>query len=190
MTTSRSEDTALYYVMGASGAGKDSLLRFIRQRCAASTLMFAHRYITRPADAGGEDHVAVSMEAFSRLRDAGAFALHWSANGLQYGVGIEVEHWLAAGLDVVLNGSREHLQQASSRFPQLRPILIEVSPDRLGERLRARGRESEDEVLARIDRACRLPPPIHPRLRVVRNDDELELAGEALLNVIAGYRKP
>ncbi|HRQ57231.1 MAG TPA: phosphonate metabolism protein/1,5-bisphosphokinase (PRPP-forming) PhnN [Azoarcus taiwanensis] len=188
MKESRSEDSALYYVMGASGAGKDSLMRFVRQRCADTPLMFAHRYITRPAEAGGEDHVAVSIEAFNRLRDAGAFALHWSANGLHYGVGIEIEHWLAAGLKVVLNGSREHLPQASARFPRLRPIMIEVSPERLGERLRARGRESDAEVLARIDRGYRLPPPVHPRLCVVRNDDELELAGEALLDVITGHR--
>lgn len=188
MDTPKYRETSLFYVMGASGAGKDSLMSFVRQRCADTPLMFAHRYITRPAEAGGEDHVAVSIEAFGRLRDAGAFALHWSANGLSYGVGIEVEKWLSAGLDVVLNGSREHLPLASARFPQLRPILIEVSPERLAERLRARGRESEDEVLARIERAYRLPPPTHPRLRVVRNDDELELAGEALLNVITACR--
>lgn len=184
MNTPESKDNALFYVMGPSGAGKDSLLHFARQRCADTNVMFAHRYITRPAAAGGEDHVAVSIEAFARLRAAGAFALHWSANGLHYGVGIEVEHWLAAGLDVVLNGSREHLPQASARFARLQPILIEVSPERLGERLRARGRESEPEVRARIERAHRLPPPAHPRLKVIRNDEQLEAAGETLLDVI------
>lgn len=190
MTLHRPTDTALYYVMGASGAGKDSLLRFVRQRRADAALMFAHRYITRPAEAGGEDHVAVTIEAFNRLRDAGAFALHWQANGLHYGIGIEVEYWLAAGLNVIVNGSRQHLSQASARFPQLRPILIEVSSQKLGERLRARGRESENEVLARIERALSMPPPVHPRLRVVRNDDELEVAGEALLRVITGFGNP
>ena len=175
---------SLYYIIGASGAGKDSLLHYARSRCAKVPLMFAHRYITRPASAGGEDHIAVSAEVFARLRDAGAFSLHWRANGLEYGVGIEVSHWLAAGLDVVLNGSRAHLPQACACFPTLEPILIQVSPERLGERLRARGRESEPEVLARIERAHAMRAPAHPRLRVVCNDDQIEQAGEKLLSLI------
>jgi ribose 1,5-bisphosphokinase len=46
---------ALVYVMGPSGAGKDSVLG--RARAMLSTdlpIVFAHRYITRPADSGGE----------------------------------------------------------------------------------------------------------------------------------------
>ncbi len=47
----------LIYVMGASGSGKDSLMRYAREKLAKhSNIVFAHRYITRPADAGGENH--------------------------------------------------------------------------------------------------------------------------------------
>jgi ribose 1,5-bisphosphokinase len=43
----------LFYVIGASGAGKDTLLRYARVRVGGSGgVVFAHRYITRPAAAG------------------------------------------------------------------------------------------------------------------------------------------
>ena len=45
----RTETGQLIYVMGPSGAGKDSLLGYARERLAEQPLVFAHRYITRPA---------------------------------------------------------------------------------------------------------------------------------------------
>lgn len=137
-----------------------------------------------------EDHVAVTIEALNRLRDTCALGLHWQANGLHFGIGIEVEYWLATGLNVLAKGSCQHLSQASARFPQLRPILIEVSSQKLGKRLRARGLEDEHEVLARIERALSMALPVHPRLRVLRNGDALEIAGEALQPAITGFGNP
>ena len=50
---------ALVYVMGPSGAGKDSVLERARAMLSADQpIAFAHRYITRPPDIGGENHVA------------------------------------------------------------------------------------------------------------------------------------
>lgn len=44
---------ALVYVMGPSGAGKDSVLNRARAMLSADLpILFAHRYITRPADSG------------------------------------------------------------------------------------------------------------------------------------------
>jgi len=49
------EQGRLWYVMGPSAAGKDSVLAYVRQQLpAAAGVVFAHRYITRAADAGGE----------------------------------------------------------------------------------------------------------------------------------------
>lgn len=175
----------LFYVMGASGAGKDSLIRFARERVGDAPVVFAHRYITRPADAGGEHHVAVTLAEFERLRKVGGFALSWEGNGLHYGIGVEIRTWLAHGLTVVMNGSRAHLDEASRQFPELFPVLIDVLPERLAERLRGRGRESDEQIRARIERARRLSHQFHPRLRVIRNDGRLEDAGTALLQLIA-----
>ncbi len=45
----------LFYVIGPSGAGKDSVLDYARQHATASLpASFAHRYITRVAESGNE----------------------------------------------------------------------------------------------------------------------------------------
>lgn len=173
-----------FYLIGASGVGKDSLIAYARDHVGDAPLIFAHRYITRPAEATGEQHVPLSEAEFARRRDAGLFALHWTGNGLHYGIGIEVDSWLARGLDVVANGSRAHLEPADRRFPGLHPILVEAPPERIAQRLAARGRESADEIAARIARAHRLARPTHPRLRVICNDGPLADAGEALLGLL------
>ena len=105
----------LIWLMGPSGSGKDSLLLALRE-CAPERMIVAHRYITRSASAGGENHVALSEQEFRRRREHGLFALDWQAHQFCYALGIEIDQWLAAGLDVVVNGSRLHLDAAQQRY--------------------------------------------------------------------------
>ena len=95
----------LIWLMGASGSGKDSLLTELRQR-EQTQLLVAHRYITRAASAGSENHIALSEQEFFTRAGQNLLALSWHANGLYYGVGVEIDLWLHAGFDVVVNGSR------------------------------------------------------------------------------------
>lgn len=53
----------LIWLMGPSGSGKDSLLAELRQQEQAQ-LLVAHRYITRAANAGNENHIALSEQEF------------------------------------------------------------------------------------------------------------------------------
>lgn len=143
----------LFYVIGPSGAGKDSFMRAVRERWG-DHLLVAHRYITRPASAGGENHVELSEEEFRLRQQLGLFALDWEANGHRYALGCEIERWLASGVDVMVNGSRACLPRAQARFGgRLVPVMISVEPGTLGQRLRARGRESETEIRRRLERA-------------------------------------
>ena len=77
----------LIYLMGASGSGKDTLLRLMRARLrGAEPVLVAHRYITR--DSGeAEDAMRLTPEEFSHRAALGCFALHWASHGLQYGIG-------------------------------------------------------------------------------------------------------
>lgn len=174
----------LIYVVGASGSGKDSLMSHARASLANEThILFAHRYITRAADAGGENHVALMQEEFESRLKAGLLAMHWESHGYAYGIGIEVNQWLAKGITVVVNGSREYLNVAAQRYPELFPVWVEVSPDVLRARLQARGRECAGEIEKRLARA----PQDHALARcgeVIRNDGELRVAGDALVELI------
>lgn len=144
----------LVYVMGASGVGKDSLLRAARRRHPQWPV--AHRYITRKSEAS-EDCVSLSREEFTWRRQAGLFCLDWQAHGLDYALGIEVEAWLERGMTVLVNGSRHALARAEARFSrQLRPVLVSARPEVLYERLMSRGRENPTEIEARLARHRRL----------------------------------
>jgi ribose 1,5-bisphosphokinase len=176
----------LYYVMGPSGVGKDSVLAWVREHGVAHGVLCAHRYITRPAHAGGENHVALSEQEYRSREQRGLFALTWEAHGFHYAIGSEVAHWLARGADVLVNGSRGALALASERFPNLRSVLITASPQVIAQRLAARGRESEQEIAARIARLSAYPVPTGSV--VIRNDGCLAEAGAQLLQTIRAGR--
>ncbi|MDX1722965.1 MAG: phosphonate metabolism protein/1,5-bisphosphokinase (PRPP-forming) PhnN [Pseudomonas sp.] len=143
----------LIYLMGPSGSGKDSLLNAARARLAERGCVIARRVITRSAEAVGEDAIGVSPAEFEQQEAAGAFALSWRANGLAYGIARQVDDWLAAGQDVLINGSRGHLLQARQRYPRLLAILLQVDEAALRQRLQARGRESAEQIEARLARS-------------------------------------
>ncbi|HEV3106567.1 MAG TPA: phosphonate metabolism protein/1,5-bisphosphokinase (PRPP-forming) PhnN [Trinickia sp.] len=175
----------IFYVMGPSGAGKDTLLAFARDRLSGSRVLFAHRYITRAAHAGGENHVHLSPEEFVVRANLGLFALHWSSHGRHYGIGIEIEAWMEQGFTVVINGSREHLGQALARYPALTAVHIDARPDVLAARLASRGRETLDEVRERLARRVPFVIPPHVALTTIDNSGPLEESGGALLDLLA-----
>lgn len=180
----------LLYVIGASGCGKDSLMRHAREILAAdSSVVFAHRYITRPHDAGGENHIALSEAEFNARVERKLFSLHWSSHGLYYGIGSELNHWLAKGLTVVLNGSRAHLPEASRSYPELRPVLIEVSPDVLQARLHARGREDISAIESRLLRTRQFDRLQHAKLVRFSNDGPLPLTGPAFAELVCAQTR-
>ncbi len=172
----------LVYVMGASGAGKDSLLEYARHQLAGRPVAFARRHITRPASAGGEDHVAVSPKEFGLMLEQGRFAMHWCANGLCYGVGNEIDAWMADGLLVVVNGSRGAYGDVLARYPDMLGVLVTASEAELRRRLTARGREDGEDVRARLERSRYLEAGLREWGEVVEleNEGSIEEAGEAL----------
>ena len=175
----------LIYVVGASGAGKDSILNGARRRLPARlAVVFAHRYITRPAAAGDENHISLSRAEFDLRATRDLFALRWEANGLHYGVGREIDAWMAAGVGVVVNGSRAALTLAVRRYPGVVPVAVAAPVETLRARLTARGRESPERIEERLSRAAAFDVS-HPDLRVIRNDGPLERAVEAFLGILS-----
>lgn len=181
----------LFYVIGASGAGKDSLIDYIRNTMPSDeSILVAHRYITRPANAGGENHIALTEAEFMRRKKLGCFAMHWYSHNTYYGIGKEINIWLSQKLDVVMNGSREYLNEAARLYPDLIPVLISVDPEVLSNRLFGRGRESADQIQQRLIQAIKLEKEInHPGLLRIENNGKLNEAGEQLLSSILNWNR-
>ena len=179
-------NAALFYVIGASGSGKDSLMSYAREQLPhTANATFAHRYITRTADAGHENHIALNEAEFAQRLNLNCFAMHWYSHGYHYGIGQEIQHWMAQGLSVVVNGSRAYLSQAAADFEQLRPILIEVDLAILEKRLLERGRESQQEIIKRLERAEAFSQSIsHPKLTRIQNNRCLAESGDILLSTL------
>lgn len=160
----------LCLVVGPSGAGKDTLLNGARAALAGDPAwVFPRRAITRPAEAGGEDHAALSAAEFARCRAAGGFALHWRAHGLDYGIPATIEDDLAGGRHVVVNVSRGAIVDAAGRFAPVRVLLVTAPAAVLARRLAARGREDADDIARRLRRAGDGLPDGVPVVRVVND---------------------
>ena len=167
----------LIYLMGPSGAGKDSLIDVSRETLRRLGCDVVRRVITRSAESLGEDALGVSQAEFERLGQQGGFALHWRANGLDYGIPVQIDEWLGLGRNVLVNGSREHLVEAHRRYPTLLPILLTVKSEVLRHRLVQRGRENADEIEARLQRNdLFLASASSDTIPVMRLDNSGELA--------------
>lgn len=162
----------LVLVVGPSGAGKDTLLDAARRALAGDTrVRFVRRVITRPADAGGEDHESVTDAEFL-ARD---FALHWQAHGLRYGIPTDIADDLANGRIVVANVSRAIIADAARRFPA-RAIEVTAPPSILAARLAARGREAAADTATRLARNMAIPHDVP--LSIVVNDGTIDQGAE------------
>lgn len=167
----------LIYLIGPSGSGKDSLLDAARTRLAERGCRIVRRVITRSAEAVGEAALGVSMQQFAEMQAQGAFALSWQANGLAYGIPQEIDAWLAAGDDVLVNGSRGHLPHTRERYPNVLVVLLTVDEPVLRQRLLARGRESVAEIDQRLARNARFSERLlaeDPNVHVLDNSGPLE----------------
>ena len=139
-----------FAVVGASGVGKDTVLTGTQKSLSGNTAFrFPQRYITRPRDAGGEDHIAVSEPDFRHMQASNGFCLSWSAHQLHYGLSRNLIADLRYGTHLVCNVSRTSLSEAKSVFERLQIIEITADPDTIAARLKSRGRESDADVAAR-----------------------------------------
>jgi ribose 1,5-bisphosphokinase len=177
----------LYYICGAPGSGKHTLTSMARDRLATSSQpIFAHRYVTRPDYAAGENQVCLSDAEFDFRLQNGCLAMHWFDGGRQVGVGIEIHQWLGMGLDVVLIGPIGYLPQAASKYPELRPILIQASTELRRRRLLQRGAEDAETVERRVRRTVSGDEIHHAGLRVIDNNGLVHTGVEQLLQLFKG----
>ena len=171
---------AFVAVVGASGAGKDALLSYARER-GDTFARFPRRAITRPPGPG-EDHDPVTEDQFATARDRGAFAVHWRAHGLCYGLPASVDAEVRDGLVIVANVSRGVIDELDARYGRLVVVHVTVPEEVRAQRLRARRREPEPGIGQRLARPD--PAPGHRVDAVIANDGSLAEGGAQLLRII------
>lgn len=183
MTRSGDRVGKIVYLMGPSGAGKDTLLTYARARVDPNCVVFAHRYITRPADAGGENHIALSVAEFAARQSAGLFALSWESHGFMYAIGVEIDQWLDHDVVAVINGARAAWHSAVMRYRDAIGVVINAPADIRAARLAKRGREDEAAIRARLAREI----PMHSesgRAYLLDNSGPLPVAGDILVALL------
>ena len=169
------------FVCGASGAGKDSVMRWAEMSLSDNAnIVFSRRMVTRP-EMSGSDHDEITISAFENQAALGGFAWQWQAHGFHYGIDAKYASLVAAGHIVVVNGSREHAQQLELN-DQIRIVQIDLSAVDLEARLIQRGRESRQKIAERLARNQRFPDmTVHHR---IVNDGELAVAGKLFANYL------
>lgn len=140
---------------------------------ALPQMHLVRRVITRAPDLGGEDYDAVSVPQFDDLAANGAFAIHWGAHDLFYGVPITVKYQLNKGTDCLVNFSRKALADAADLFPRFLVLNITATPETLARRLVARGRETEAEIAKRLAQADK---PLPEGIEVIHLSNDGPLA--------------
>jgi len=146
---------ALILTVGPSGAGKDTLLEGAAAALEPTgRFHFTRRAITRPADAGGEDHIPMTEADFKAAEAAGEFLLSWRAHGLCYGIPrAPAAELRETGRAIVANVSRGVIDEARGRLQPVSVVQVTASPETLAARLAARGRETAADIEARLARA-------------------------------------
>jgi ribose 1,5-bisphosphokinase len=169
-------------IVGPSGAGKDTLLSLARDALRdCPGIRFARRVITRDADGATEDHDTLDVGSFQEARTRGDFCLSWEAHGLCYGLPASIGSELAAGNVVVANMSRRSLDLAAEIFGGIDVVEITARPELLIDRLTARGRETPEEIAARVARYAPIDRPASAvGFLSIDNSDDMSAAAETL----------
>ncbi|MCF5612588.1 phosphonate metabolism protein/1,5-bisphosphokinase (PRPP-forming) PhnN, partial [Pseudomonas syringae] len=100
---------------------------------------------------------------------------------------IEIDQWLLEGHDVLINGSRAHLQQAQMRYPNLSAVLLTVNQEVLRQRLLARNRETLPEIEARLERNARFAGDLlanNPQVFSLDNSGDLQQTVATLIGLL------
>ncbi len=179
---------AIVLVVGPSGAGKDTLIRRAQAHFAGNErIVFPRRLITRPIDTH-EDHDTIDPASLKAKIDAGEVALSWHAHGLDYAVPETVDAAIAAGSVVVVNVSRKIIPAALGKYVHAVVVYVTAPAHVLAERLKARGRETADDVAGRLDRAEGGGRPEGPDVVTIENVGDPAIAARRLIDLVEGLK--
>ena len=175
---------AFVAVVGPSGSGKDTLIYRARDWFSGRDgIVFPRRMVTRPPEDVNEDHISITEADYNRIVEDKDAALTWRAHGLGYIVPSDVDKAIADGAIVVANISRMAVSDVIRNYSRAVVVLVTAPREVLAERLKARGRETPEEIASRLDRADYTLPPA-PRMLMIDNVASPAKSSAKLINLI------
>ncbi|MEE9446336.1 MAG: hypothetical protein V3V09_00115 [Arenicellales bacterium] len=163
----------LYYIVGASGAGKDSIMQHLLEGDKENELMIAERYITRET-LPGDGQIELSPAQFEEHLETGLFLFSWAAHGCQYGIAKTVLADVSAGRQVLVNGSRAYIQISKEIYPSVKVVGIRAEVEHLSERIKKRGRDLPTDIDERIARNQAFASQLSLVNKLITNDGAIE----------------
>ncbi|MGQ9870736.1 guanylate kinase, partial [Leptodesmis sp.] len=146
----------LIVLTGPSGVGKGTLLRSLLRRHPDLYLsVSATTRAPRPGEVDGKDYYFLSRPEFERMIANGEF-LEWAEfAGNLYGTPkASVDNQIQQGHRVILEIELEGARQVRQYFPDaLRIFILPPSLPELESRIRTRGKDTEDAIVRRLQRA-------------------------------------
>lgn len=146
----------LTVVSGFSGTGKGTVVKLLA--AANDNYKISVSYTTRSRREGeieGVDYYFKSDDEFEMMIEQNGFIEHAGFVGKHYGTPREdVERWLEAGFDVILEIEVDGAMQVKKSMPD--SVFIFILPPSVRElknRLEKRGSESGEEITRRVKRA-------------------------------------
>jgi ribose 1,5-bisphosphokinase len=171
-------------VAGPSGVGKDTIINYARDKLAGQPqFVFVRRIITRTADIQSEDHDTLPEAEFASALKAGKFSLVWQAHGLNYALPRSVDADIAAGKIVIANISRQTIDELKARYEQFLLVVVSAHRDVIAARLKARGRETDAEIVARLNRIAVEDTVRYEAIRL-ENSGPKERAGDRFVSIL------
>jgi guanylate kinase len=149
--------STVFIISAPSGSGKSTLVKHLLENLP--DLMFSVSYTTRACrgqEKEGESYCFISREEFEDRLGRGEFLEHACVFGNYYGTHAGVlEKARAAGKDLVLDIDVQGARQLKCKIPDAVSIFVLApSREKLEERLRARGEDSDEVIERRLDAAA------------------------------------
>jgi guanylate kinase len=143
----------LFVVSAPSGVGKTTMIKVVRSKWPE--LRFSVSCTTRPPRSGeiaGEDYHFLLRQEFQQGIADGRFVEWAEVHGEFYGTdGVQIEQWLKAGLDVLLDIDVQGARQVRCVYPQAHTVFVlPPSMDALRLRLESRGTEAPEKAARRL----------------------------------------
>jgi guanylate kinase len=180
----------LFIISAASGAGKTSLIKALREENTQLKLSISHTTRQpRPREVDGLDYHFVDEATFLQMLAQGQFLESAEVHGARYGTSQSaVDAPLKAGFDVILEIDWQGAAQVRRLYPQAISIFVlPPSVEALEQRLNGRGQDSAETIAKRVA-AARAEMAHVSEFDYVTINDDFDVALQDITAIIRAQR--